>query len=220
MTQLHKVIGDLALLVVCTDSCKGLENAVKHIFPNAEQRECFRHLMENFIKRYSGGEHMFPAARAYKKEVFEQHMSTVLSSNPDVFQWIKNWHSLKWMRCAFNPVIKCDYVTNNVDESSNNWIRDIKDLLVIELANKLREMIMVLWHKRRRIGERLIRKILPVVLHVLKARTRGLDHLSVVKGDNYVVEVWDNSNCHAKHVVKAYLHECSCEEWQHTGKPC
>lgn len=30
--------------------------------------------------------------------------------------------------------------------------------------------------------------------------------------------VWDN--CNHRFVVKAYLHECSCCEWQHTGKPC
>jgi len=48
MNQLKKAIGDPPLLVVCTDACKGLENAVKNVFPNAEQRECFLHLMKFF----------------------------------------------------------------------------------------------------------------------------------------------------------------------------
>jgi transposase-like protein len=48
MIQLKKVIGDPPLLAVCTDACKGLENAVKRVFPKAEQRECFLHLMKNF----------------------------------------------------------------------------------------------------------------------------------------------------------------------------
>jgi hypothetical protein len=42
--------------------------------------------------------------------------------------------------------------------------------------------------------------------------------LNVIKGDHYSAEVWDNHN--QRFVVKAYLHECSCCEWQHTGKPC
>jgi hypothetical protein len=41
----EKAIGDLPLLVVCIDACKGLENTVKPVFPQADQRECFRHLM-------------------------------------------------------------------------------------------------------------------------------------------------------------------------------
>ncbi|XP_062201788.1 uncharacterized protein LOC133904333 [Phragmites australis] len=190
MRQLHKAIGDLPLLAICTDACKRLENAVKEVFPRVEQRECFRHLMQNFIKRFSG----------------------------DTFQQMH--HSLLWMRCAFNPAIKCDYVTNNLAKCFNNWISDIKDLPVTELVDKLREMIMILWEKRRRIGERLHGKILPAILHQLKARTRGLGHLTVVKADSNAAQVWDNSNKQARHVVKSHEHECTCLEWQHTGKPC
>ena len=41
MEQLKKAIGDPLLLAVCFDACKGLENAMKNVFPNVEQRECF-----------------------------------------------------------------------------------------------------------------------------------------------------------------------------------
>jgi transposase-like protein len=47
MEQLKKAIGDPPLLAVCSDACKGLENVVKNVFPNAEQRECFYHLVKN-----------------------------------------------------------------------------------------------------------------------------------------------------------------------------
>ncbi|KAK3149860.1 hypothetical protein QOZ80_3AG0224000 [Eleusine coracana subsp. coracana] len=81
-------------------------------------------------------------------------------------------------------------------------------------------MIMVLFFKRRKIGERLTGNILPAVLNISRAKTRGLQHLQVMQGDHYALEVRDNNNCLIRHVVKAYKHECSCEEWQHTGKPC
>ncbi|CAL5046029.1 unnamed protein product [Urochloa decumbens] len=54
MEQLRKAIGVMPHLAVCTDACKGLESAVKQVFPWAEQRECFRHLMENMKKNFSG----------------------------------------------------------------------------------------------------------------------------------------------------------------------
>jgi hypothetical protein len=44
--------------------------------------------------------------------------------------------------------------------------------------------------------------------------------LTIVISDNYLVEVRDSTNCLTKHVVKAESRQCSCEEWQHTGKPC
>jgi transposase-like protein len=52
MEHLRRAIGDPSLLVVSSDAYEGLENAIKIVFPHAEQRECFRHLMENYVKRY------------------------------------------------------------------------------------------------------------------------------------------------------------------------
>uniref|UniRef100_A0A8R7RBU8 SWIM-type domain-containing protein n=1 Tax=Triticum urartu TaxID=4572 RepID=A0A8R7RBU8_TRIUA len=125
------------------------------------------------------------------------------------------------MRCVFNPDIKCDYITNNVAEVFNNWIRDIKDLPVAELVDKIRVMIMLLWRKRRRIGERLPPgRILPAIMVQLRANTRGLGHLKVVESANWSAEVWDNSKNCERHVVKLNQQTCTCLEWQHTGKPC
>ena len=105
-------------------------------------------------------------------------------------------------------------------EVFNKWVKDHKDLPVCDLAEKIREMTMELFHRRRKIGQKLEGRILPSVLALLKARTRGLGHLSIVKCDTFMAEVRDNTNCMTKHVVNADLKQCSCEEWQHTGKPC
>jgi hypothetical protein len=51
-------------------------------------------------------------------------------------------------------------------------------------------------------------RILPVVLHVLKAQSRGLGHLTVVQGDHYTAQVVDIFTSNSRQVVKAYLHEC------------
>jgi hypothetical protein len=66
MQQLRKAIGDPPVLAICSNACKGLTSAVNDVFPNAEKRECFRHLMQNYIKHFTGSEHMYPAARAYR----------------------------------------------------------------------------------------------------------------------------------------------------------
>ena len=38
MEQFRIAIGPIPRLAVCTDACKGLEGAVKEVFPFAEQR--------------------------------------------------------------------------------------------------------------------------------------------------------------------------------------
>jgi hypothetical protein len=217
MENLRKAIIDPPLLVVSSDAYKGLENIVKAVFPHVEQRECFRYLMDNYVKRYAGVEHMYPTTRAYRKVVHEHHKATV-RRNPKICEWLDTYHSLLWYRSGFNPTIKCDYMTNNMTESFNNWIKDIKDLPVCELTDKLREKIMEPIHRRRRIGRMFEGKIMLLVLQVLKARTRGLGHISYVKGDNYIAEVRNNSDCHSKFVLRTLHRECQCEEWQHL--PC
>jgi hypothetical protein len=106
---------------------------------------------------------MYPAARAYRKVVHD-HYKAIVQSKSDVAHWLDTYHSLLWYRSGFNPVIKCDYVTNNTAESFNNWIKDIKDLPMCELVDKIREKIIELFHRRRRIGRMLQGKILLAVL--------------------------------------------------------
>lgn len=83
-----------------------------------------------------GAEHMYPAARAYRKDVHGYHMDKV-KAIPDVQNYLEKHHKLKWMRSGFNPAIKCDYITNNIAEVFNNWIKDIKDCLFMSLLIRL-----------------------------------------------------------------------------------
>nr|XP_015641000.1 uncharacterized protein LOC4341169 isoform X2 [Oryza sativa Japonica Group] len=156
MIQLLKAIGKVSPLAICTDACKGLEIAVHRVFPWAGHRECFNHLTQNLIKKYGGSvfQEMYPVARSYRAQVHEECMDTIKKACTDVALWLDTYHKLIWYRSGFNAEIKCDYVTNNLAECFNNWIRDIKALPICELADTCREMIMTLWNRRRRIGNK------------------------------------------------------------------
>jgi hypothetical protein len=222
MQQLHRAIGHLQHLAICTDACKGLENAVKKVFPQAEQRECFRHLMENFKKEFHGDVfgRMWPAAKAYRVETFNYHMAKIFEAKPEVATYLSTYHNLKWMRCDFNTEIKCDYIHNNLAESFNSWIRGMKDLPPDELADSLREKIMKLFHRRREVGKILTGNILPAIIQQINNRTRELDHFDVGRSTGESCEVKDTNKNNLRHVVKIGSRECTCLEWQHTGKPC
>jgi hypothetical protein len=104
MSQLKRAIGDPPLLAVCTDACKGLENAVKVVFPNAEKRECIKHLMQNLVKKFRGKVYsrMWPAARAYEREIFDHHMSKIFAASVKVAPYLLEYHNLLWMRYIFS----------------------------------------------------------------------------------------------------------------------
>jgi transposase-like protein len=118
-------------LAFYTDACKGLELAVRIVFPQAEKRECFRHLMENMKKYYSGdvyGKNMWPVSRAYLAHKFKYFFDKVLEASLDVQAWLTEHHPFLWARSKFSDDIKCDYINNNLVESWNAWIKEHKDL--------------------------------------------------------------------------------------------
>ena len=81
MEQLKKAIRDPPLPVVCSDVCKGLENTVKNVFTNAEQRECFYHLVRNLQKRFRGFGQIYPLARAYREDIFYDNIAKMVSES-------------------------------------------------------------------------------------------------------------------------------------------
>lgn len=206
MNQVKKAIGDPLVLAVCTDACKGLENAVKWVFPQAEQRECFRHMWHNFQKYFHGDVfgRLWPAARAYRTEEYQHHMKKVFEASEKVYPYLRDYHNL------LNPEIKSDYINNNLAKCFNNWVRDIKDLPIVQLADKIRDMIMELFRKRRMIGERFEGITLQFVIHQLNAKTRGLGHLKAKASADFSGEVRNINRDDERHVVNTLAHECTC----------
>jgi hypothetical protein len=104
-----------------------------------------RHLVKNFNKRYRGAmfkKHLWPASRAYNQGHHEHHYNIIQKASPRAMKWIKDNHRHLWARWKFSHASKCDYVTNNVAETFNSWIRNEKSLPVIPLLDRIRQMIM------------------------------------------------------------------------------
>jgi hypothetical protein len=225
MEQLRKAIGVVPRLAICTDACKGLIGAVKQVFPWAEQRECFRHLMENMKKNFHGevfAKNMQPAARAYEPGKHQYFLDKVLTASPHVQKWLEDHHNLLWARSKFSPDIKCDYINNNLAESWNAWIKEFKNLPLHYMVDAIREKGVVMFEKRHRIARALHGVILPAVIHQLNASTKGLSHLRVTKGRPDRAEVTESYKDEEvrRHVVHLVENKCSCRHWHVTGKPC
>ena len=81
---------------------------------------------------------------------------------------------------------------------------------------------MVLFEKRRKISKALKGFILLAIIHQLNAASKGLNHLKATKGGPNQAEVivMYNDEVVKRHVVYLDQHECTCREWQVSGKPC
>jgi hypothetical protein len=135
---------------------------------------------------------------------------------------VQQYHSRLWYRCAFLEKSKCDYLTNNVSESFNAQIKKSKGLLLHELLDSIRELIMEKRYIRKKIGRQMQDDILPGVIKELNTISKNLKVVRVIRSDEHIAEVtlFDNYNNQKRHSVDLQNYSCSCREWQLTGKPC
>ena len=176
MQQLKWCIGDLEGLVIHTDACKGLENAINEVYPNCEHRECMMHLMLNFKKKFKGEilDNMWPAAWTYEAEKHESFIAAIEAASPEAIAYLRKHHDRVWTRSKFSAKSKVEYVSNNLAEVFNNWIREKKQLAIVELVDTYREMVMFMRRKRRAVADGLQGTILPSVVKELNQKSKGL----------------------------------------------
>ena len=91
----------------------------------------------------------------------------------------------------------------------------MKGLLLHELVDGLRELIMEKRYLRKQITSKMVDGILPNVLKELNQVSNNLRVVNVTRSDDDCAEV-DLK----RHTVDLKNHNCSCRVWQVTGKPC
>ena len=98
----------------------------------------------------------------------------------------------------------------------------MKGLLLHELVDGLRELIMEKRYLRRQIGREMQDGILPSVIKELNTISINLKLVKVVRSDEDFAEVTllDDWNNQKRHTVDLAHNSCSCREWQVTGKSC
>lgn len=164
---------------------------------------------------------LWPATRAYKNETFEKHYNVMKEACSTAMEWIAKEHKLLWVRSKFSTVSKCDYVTNNIAETLNSWIRNEKSLLVVVFYDRIRQMIMERMCTNGGLAVKLSGKILPHVMKQLFEKSRNL-HYHIHKGQPFVGEIGsvNRDSSPWKHRVDLNIKEYSCREGQLTGLPC
>lgn len=230
-SRLQQAIGSPPGLVISTNAGKGIDSGVTQVFKiGVEHRECMRHLVADFQKRYRGEvfeKHLWPACRAFQRHRFKEHYNLMYDACPEAMKWIHETHKHLWTRHLFSEASKCDYVTNNIAETFNSWIRHETSLPVIDLMDRIRQLCMEKMFLRRKIAKKLEDKVLPNIIKDLNNRSRGLKYMwryshKDGRDDEMLGEVEGVTRdlVHWRHTVDLHEKKCTCRRWQVTGLPC
>ncbi|KAJ9560603.1 hypothetical protein OSB04_005763 [Centaurea solstitialis] len=93
---------------------KVLEVAITQVYPNVKHRECMRHLYSNFKKHFRGDFFMLKLCGA------------------------ANTYNISKHDRLLNEIASCDYITNNVSETFNSRISELRYKSVIDLLDDIR----------------------------------------------------------------------------------
>ncbi|KAK1261446.1 hypothetical protein QJS04_geneDACA020299 [Acorus gramineus] len=142
---------------VCSESSyhelgKGLDDAVKVVFPQAEHRACMRHLYKNFKRKYPGEfleRLVWSAARAYTPQWHVQFMRQIEVVSKEALNYLLAEKDHCWSRAMFGETARCHYLTNNMSGSFNAFVGDARFKPIIYCIDAIRQKLMKITHNRR-----------------------------------------------------------------------
>ncbi|KAI0518929.1 hypothetical protein KFK09_006366 [Dendrobium nobile] len=219
---LESLACDIENLAFISDMEKGLSEAIKLIFPNAEHRVCMRHLWKN-IKKYFRCEDgnklqnlVWTAANSYNLHDLQKKMEEIFKISPQVHSYLSSL-SCKWSKATFSLHIKNHYNTNNMSESFNAWVEDARSKPVVDLIDMIRVKVMEQRSQRKIISASWRSQLVPHVEEYIRDITTRKVHYIIRQSTSSRAEI---EGIHERHEVDIEMKFCSCGFWQISGLPC
>nr|XP_017251959.1 PREDICTED: uncharacterized protein LOC108222565 [Daucus carota subsp. sativus] len=207
---------------IISDQQKGLLKSVAELLPNAEHRNCARHIYANFRKKWDGGHYrklFWAAAKSTTKEEFGRTINKISKHSKQAYAWLIDHDPNVWSRAFFSCVTKCTNIENNMSEVFNGSILSARDKLIIFMLEDIRRAILDRVEKNfPKILKNNADPLCPNIrkkLEDLKAKYRfwTLKHNCEGKFEIFL----GNSS---GYIVNMREQTCSCNMWQLSGIPC
>ncbi|KAL0448925.1 UNVERIFIED_CONTAM: hypothetical protein Slati_1448900 [Sesamum latifolium] len=132
--------------------------------------EDVRGIHPNFRHQFAGAKlkkYLWQAARSYDVVGFNLAMYKVKELKSDTYDWLMKIPAEQWSRYAFDPRLKNDHVTNNINESFNHWVGELRSKPVLTLLDGLRAKLMSRLQNQREKALKWSNSIVPNVVKVL-----------------------------------------------------
>lgn len=205
--------------VFISDQQKGIINAISKWAPEAEHRNCARHVYANWRKKFKKEwqKRWWKCAKAPCQILFNRAIARLAQFTRQGSQAALNSNPHHWSRSWFKLGSNCDSVDNNICESFNKWIVEARFYPIITMLEMIRKKVMVRIQEMNSKADRWITQVCPNILRKLNTfiTQSGTCHAIYSGADKYEVEHYDN-----RWTVNLVDKTCSCRYWQLSGLPC
>ena len=157
------------------------------------------------------------AAKAYNEFLFNNAMHRIRVNNEAAYDWLMSKPKEMWARHAYDPRIKIDHVTNNMTESFNQWVGDLRAKLALTMLDGIRIKIMGRLNKRFEKANTLDSLVTPKIKKTLDLIQQDSRFCKVIAAGDDEYQVIDGFTTF---VVNLIVKTCACGYWKISGLPC
>ncbi|GFZ04943.1 hypothetical protein Acr_17g0005150 [Actinidia rufa] len=151
MHALHKNAMGTRPWSIMSDQLKGLDKVISELFPEATHRLCCSHLLNNFKARLPGlllRKKFWEAARAFTFLEFNKAVAEMKALSNDAHEWAMKIPLSQWSKHAFEPRIRSGHITNNLAESFNNCLGNLREKPILTMLEGTRTKLMTRFQQR------------------------------------------------------------------------
>ncbi|KAK9195608.1 hypothetical protein WN943_003732 [Citrus x changshan-huyou] len=158
------------------------------------------------------------ACSAANQYDFEKAMSQIRAKDQNCYEWLRKIPPAQWSRSGFDHHVKYDHVTNNMTESFNKWVDEVRNKPVLTILEHIRRQLMVRMLKKYQLGETWQDHLTPYARERLNQSSNEARRIKVFGGRGELFEC-----CQAGYrnfLVHITDGTCECGMWQVSGVPC
>lgn len=183
------------------------------MFPDIEHRMCTRHIYANWKKKFRSASFQKPFWRCAKSSsvpFFNFCRAKLAQLTVEGAKDMMNNNPKHWSRAWFNIGSNCDSVDNNMCESFNNWIVDIRAHPIISLLEGIRTKVYVKIQQNRTKAASWPGKICPNILKKLNKYIDEAQDCSAIWNGKEGFEVEQKDK---RYKVDLEARTCYCKYW-------
>ncbi|XVF46934.1 hypothetical protein PTKIN_Ptkin03bG0068200 [Pterospermum kingtungense] len=205
-----------------SDKQKGLVDALLELMPNAEHRNCVRYLYTNFKTAGHKGkglkDALWRAARSTELKEFKDAMKDLKEKDIEAYKWLEGKNPQHWSKSHFSIRPKCDMILNNLCESFNKYILEVRDKPILTLMETIKTKLMGRIAMKSEVAAKYPGPLCPKIqMKVDKSIDESRKCFAKHAGQSrYQVSCGPDN----QHVVNLEDRTCSCKKWDLTGIPC
>ncbi|TXG51314.1 hypothetical protein EZV62_023838 [Acer yangbiense] len=201
-------------LTFMSDRQKCVIAALELHFPFAKRRYCARHIFANFRLIYKGEHYkklFWRATRSCNVFDFNEAMNEIGVIDPTAKSWLQNIETEHWSRFAYDPIIRCDHVTNNMTEAFNSMLGSHRAKSYLELLEFIIMIVMRKFQERNNECEVWNSVLPPRVNAKILKNSKESRLFTIIAAGNGEYELLGPTGGYG---VKLREYSCQCGYWQ------